>query len=941
MVSPLPGVRTPNLPSVPLPLSVITQNASVTGQTTVDEMATTLASVGALADLISTLLQMTGAVVAKASLSELAGVAGSYVNGDIGLVLLDVDETKRGVYRLQAGAWVKIDELPADIARAAVAAAEAFRDQAEIQRIAAETARDIAAGYASDAVSQGNVPIYATIAGMPAMTVPAGISAIRVNGNSAVGDGGGGFFVDSNNGHGAAFSSGGGTARTWYLASTDPVAAQEFNLDSFRTAIDATDDNALDRILALITDNRVYRITRPHDRETVLSARHSVLNKKIVFGGGRHMRVTTADAGFYIRHADVSSQACGFFLVEHVDVLIDVARTAGAAGCIFGYEQRFIGSFDQTCGGFNDVTFRVSDVNDPTITIGTPLYVKNGWYGIVKDCAAQGPNGGLVGNLIKLDGLCAQWLIDNPLTRFLDTAISINWAVLTGINFAAAPAFTAYETVVGQTSGATGVCVASNDYATMTRILVDEITGAFTPGETIVGQTSGYSAASTTIVTRKYPCEGIDIRAGASLATNHYVTAIMPSDISRRGVGLTFSGGHGSCVGSTIKTAFFDQITLTGKEPLYRQNGTGADLEIDSCSGFYIGGFVFTGTGTTAAAMVLTNCGDGIIAPNAIALRSIGVQINAGCARIDVHAQANGNGVTTPYVVDGSVPVWPAANGIRFLDLHDRPFPQVPILTISDGVSRPALAITNPGTNISTSLFTIDTATSQSIGTQFHFANFTSDSGTQSKIRMRGDGTIFVDVGTVASPADYAEMWEWEDGNPDAEDRTGWTVTLVGDKIRKAVEGDIPIGVVSAAPAVLGDAAWSRWSGMFLRDELNRPIFEDCHIATWEELVALPVQSDGPGPRYDVADRSETKSAVVEDTPAGVIPLNAEIVVVKRQKLNPDYEPSQPYVPRGDRKEWSAIGLLGKLPVLVGSVVAPTWIKMKSLSAEVDQYFVK
>lgn len=198
MVSPLPGVRTPNLPSVPLPLSVITQNASVTGQTTVDEMATTLASVGALADLISTLLQMTGAVVAKASLAELVAVAGSYVNGNIGLVLLDVDATKRGIYKLQAGAWVKIDDLPADVARAAVDAAQAFRDDAEIQKIAAQAARDIAAGYASDAVSQGNVPIYSTIDGMPGESVKAGIISVHMNGKSAVGDGQEGLFIRIN-----------------------------------------------------------------------------------------------------------------------------------------------------------------------------------------------------------------------------------------------------------------------------------------------------------------------------------------------------------------------------------------------------------------------------------------------------------------------------------------------------------------------------------------------------------------------------------------------------------------------------------------------------------------------------------------------------------------------------------------------------------------------
>ena len=43
----------------------------------------------------------------------------------------------------------------------------------------------------------------------------------------------------------------------------------------------------------------------------------------------------------------------------------------------------------------------------------------------------------------------------------------------------------------------------------------------------------------------------------------------------------------------------------------------------------------------------------------------------------------------------------------------------------------------------------------------------------------------------------YAEMFEWEDGNPNKEDRTGLTVALYnGDKIRVAQTNDVPIGVI-------------------------------------------------------------------------------------------------------------------------------------------------
>lgn len=109
------------------------------------------------------------------------------------------------------------DQVSAAVLAAAEAAADRAQgdaDRSEVAREGAETARDIAAGYASDAVSQGNVPIYATIDGMPALEVPVGINAIRVNGRHAVGDGLGGLFIDADNGSADTFESADG--RTWY-----------------------------------------------------------------------------------------------------------------------------------------------------------------------------------------------------------------------------------------------------------------------------------------------------------------------------------------------------------------------------------------------------------------------------------------------------------------------------------------------------------------------------------------------------------------------------------------------------------------------------------------------------------------------------------------------------------------------------------------------------
>lgn len=145
-----------------------------------------------------------------------------------------------------------------------------------------------------------------------------------------------------------------------------------------------------------------------------------------------------------------------------------------------------------------------------------------------------------------------------------------------------------------------------------------------------------------------------------------------------------------------------------------------------------------------------------------------------------------------------------------------------------------------------------------------------------------------------ASGADYAEMFEWADGNQGGEDRAGRFVTLDGAKIRLAgPEDDYIIGVVSGNPSVVGDVHDDQWQGMYLYDIFGRPLWEDVEVP--EEL--LP---DGTVIRPAHTDH--------------------------RQKLNPDYDNSQEYQPRSERPEWDAVGLLGKLVAVDdGSCVANGW----------------
>lgn len=61
-----------------------------------------------------------------------------------------------------------------------------------------------------------------------------------------------------------------------------------------------------------------------------------------------------------------------------------------------------------------------------------------------------------------------------------------------------------------------------------------------------------------------------------------------------------------------------------------------------------------------------------------------------------------------------------------------------------------------------------------------------------------------------ANGSDYAECFEWEDGNPDGEDRRSLFVSIVNGtrKIRKAMAGDDILGITSIDASVVGNAAY-------------------------------------------------------------------------------------------------------------------------------------
>ena len=141
--------------------------------------------------------------------------------------------------------------------------------------------------------------------------------------------------------------------------------------------------------------------------------------------------------------------------------------------------------------------------------------------------------------------------------------------------------------------------------------------------------------------------------------------------------------------------------------------------------------------------------------------------------------------------------------------------------------------------------------------------NGASSSVKSNSYRRNADGTA--SGGTYSSNgADYAEYFEWYDGNINNEDRRGLFVTLNGDKIKLASKDDTYIlGIISGNPTVIGDSADLYWKDQYKRDIFGIPIYSE-----------------------------ESENHLV---------------------LNPDYDSNKGYIPRSDRKEWDPVGLTGKL----------------------------
>jgi hypothetical protein len=182
--------------------------------------------------------------------------------------------------------------------------------------------------------------------------------------------------------------------------------------------------------------------------------------------------------------------------------------------------------------------------------------------------------------------------------------------------------------------------------------------------------------------------------------------------------------------------------------------------------------------------------------------------------------------------------------------------------------------------------------TARTANTAFDIFNCWTAGIGDKEFKVRGDGNVFCDGSFTGGGADYAEFFEWLDGNSSAEDRRGYSVILDSGKIRAATSEDDAsqiIGVISANPAMIGDGDLERWKGKYLRDDFGS---------------------------YDLDSNGD-------------------------RQLNPDYNEAQSYVSRENRVEWDIVGLMGKLRIRKGQPTGSNWIKIKDISAGIEEWLVR
>ena len=426
-------------------------------------------------------------------------------------------------------------------------------------------------------------------------------------------------------------------------------------------------------------------------------------------------------------------------------------------------------------------------------------------------------------------------------------------------------------------SGATSVSGADANGATLT----------FTDGAYVDVYLNGVLLKPTT----DYNTSTANTIAGLSaLNTNDEVTVVVydvfaVSDTVSAASGGTFSGGV--TVGSTLDVA--GNVSLDGGNFVFNESGAAKDFRIegDTFTNLFIvdGSEDDIGMGLTPS----FTSGNGLHLADDF---KIGFGAG-GSSRPDFQlgytsstdrlSLACGYGADTADIeID---------TGAR-VGIGTAPDSNKQLKVLTDGASNQSAVFTASNASYATEVLNV--FTTRAGNSAFALYKGHSNSNNDVEFSVRGDGEVSADGSFSGGGADYAEYFEWKDGNISDENRVGCSVVLDGNQIRKATSDDTAsniIGVVSANPAIVGDGDSEKWKQKYLRTDFGN---------------------------YDLDENGD-------------------------RKLNPKWDESKKdeYVSREDRKEWDTVGLMGKLRLLKGQPTGDRWIKMRDISDTVEEWLVR
>lgn len=251
----------------------------------------------------------------------------------------------------------------------------------------------------------------------------------------------------------------------------------------------------------------------------------------------------------------------------------------------------------------------------------------------------------------------------------------------------------------------------------------------------------------------------------------------------------------------------------------------------------------------------------------------------------------------------------------------------------------------------------------------------------------RFDKNIYTHSGVVA------EYYESANGSAIP---LGTTVVFEEDgKIRAAKRGEVPFGVISATPAIVG-GVFAEWPEKYVKDGFGNYVYEIKEVEIMkqavetiteerqkteiktiaEEVVSFKVVEEGG--KFLQKRVVETVNKEVEEPLYKTVELYSndglkvigsyrvpemEIVThdvllfeedgspkmigtgefesIREKKINPEFDPTLTYVSRLERAEWNCVGFIGQLPVRTGQPVGENWVLVKSISDRANLYLLK